>query len=136
MVVSRVKVRRAGEEVRAGIEVKLDAETSGGELTMFELRMPAGARSAAHVHTREQEVFFVIEGVLVLETEDGRTELAAGDTAVLPRDVRHSFAGGDAGARFLIATTPGGLERFFREIDAGVAPGEAASAAGLTFFDE
>ena len=135
MDVSGLRVRRAGEEVRAGIEVKLDAETSGGELTVFELTMPPGARSAAHVHTREQEVFIVLEGLLVLSTEEGETELAAGDTAVLPRDVRHSFSAGEAGVRFLIATTPGGLERFFREIDAGVAPGEAAANAGLTFFD-
>jgi quercetin dioxygenase-like cupin family protein len=126
-------VRRSGSEVRAGIEIKLDAESTNGELTAFELRMAAGARSARHLHTREQEVFLIIEGTLSLETDDGVTVLHAGDAAVLPREVRHAF-GTDHGARFLILTTPGGLERFFRDIDSGVQPDAAAAATGLRFF--
>lgn len=128
-----MKVRRAGSEVRAGIEIALDAETSGGELTIFSLRFGPGERSARHRHSRELETFLVLEGDLTVTTAEGETLLGPGDAGVLPRDTSHSFASGQSGARFLIITTPGGLETFFRDIDAGVPPSHAAEKAGLTF---
>ncbi|CAN5766053.1 hypothetical protein BH23CHL7_BH23CHL7_05080 [soil metagenome] len=131
-----MKVRRAGSEVRAGIEIVLDAESSGGELTVFSLSLPPGHRSATHRHTRELETFLVLEGELTLTTAKGETLLGPADAAVLPRGMDHSFAAGQSGARFLIITTPGGLEAFFRDIDAGVPASRAAEKAGLVFDDQ
>ena len=131
-----MRVRRAGTETRLGIEVVLDAETSAGELTIFSLRFQAGERSARHRHTRELETFLVLEGELTIATSEGDALLGPGDTAVLPRGTDHSFAAGQDGARFLIITTPGGLEQFFRDIEAGVPADRAADSAGLTFLDE
>ncbi|HVM29647.1 MAG TPA: cupin domain-containing protein [Candidatus Limnocylindrales bacterium] len=131
-----MEIRRAGAEVRLGTEILLDAETSGGELSIFSLSLPAGERSATHRHTRELETFVVMEGELAITTPEGETLLGPGDAAVLPRDVTHAFAAGQSGARFLIITTPAGLEAFFREIDAGVPPERAAENAGLAFVTE
>jgi len=71
-----------------------------------------------HVHHREDESFYVLEGQLRLQCGDETFVAEAGSYIFLPRDVPHSFrVEGDTPARMLTIETPGGGERFF--VDAG-----------------
>ncbi|HRX84866.1 MAG TPA: cupin domain-containing protein [Phycisphaerae bacterium] len=70
-----------------------------------------------HVHSREEEAFFVLEGELTL-TVDGRDQvLGRGGFCIGPRGVPHRFRNdGVVPARFLVLATPAGIEHFFAEI--------------------
>jgi quercetin dioxygenase-like cupin family protein len=101
--------------------------------TVLEAEVDPGAGAGWHTHTREDETVLVLEGEIVVHDGE-RHDLVAGDAYVLPRDTRHAFANeADSRARVYFVCTPGGLERFFRTVTAGVPADEAAAAAGLEF---
>ena len=103
------------------------------EATVLEGELEPGGGSSWHRHTREDETIVVVEGKLVVDDGE-RRELVAGQAHVLPRGVRHAFANeSDSLARVHFVCAPGGLERFFRDLVAGVSPDEAARRAGLEF---
>ncbi|MCL2696387.1 MAG: cupin domain-containing protein [Clostridiales bacterium] len=42
-----------------------------------------------HVHKDSDELFYVIEGRFVLETEDGAIEMCEGDCVIVPKGISH-----------------------------------------------
>jgi mannose-6-phosphate isomerase-like protein (cupin superfamily) len=103
----------------------------GGDARDHGPRCPSRARcrrGRTHAHARGRDDT-VLEGALVVD--DGvRHELGHGEAHVLPRGVRHSFANeSDSPARALFFCSPGGLERFFREVAGADTAAEAAAAA-------
>jgi len=69
-----------------------------------------------HVHHREDEAFWVLEGEVSLRCGDRTFRARAGSFAFLPRGVPHTFVvEGGAPARMLTLLTPGGAERLFVE---------------------
>jgi quercetin dioxygenase-like cupin family protein len=101
--------------------------------TVLEGELQPGGGSTWHTHTIEDETIVVVEGMLVVNDGE-RRELEAGDAHVLARGVRHAFANEtEALTRVYFVCTPGGLERFFRELVSGVPADEAAERAGLEF---
>jgi quercetin dioxygenase-like cupin family protein len=89
---------------------------AGGDapLAMMEVRSPAGSQPPPHVHHNEDEGFFVLEGAITLFTPDAEVALGPGEFAVGPKGVPHTFRAGDAGARVLTISTPGGFADFVR----------------------
>jgi quercetin dioxygenase-like cupin family protein len=127
-------VVRSGEETAAGVEIKLEADQTDGAVTVLELVLQPGGGAPFHRHSREHEILVLNEGTLRVEEESGAVELEHGDLVLIPRGTRHAFANpADTTMRALIVAVPGGLERFFRELESGVDPGEAAARAGLDF---
>lgn len=97
--------------------VRLSSVESAGALTMLEVVAPAGAGPPLHVHHREAEVFYVLEGRMTYRAGDQSYELGPGSSIYLPRDVPHAFrVTGDAPARFLALTTPGGIEALYEQL--------------------
>jgi quercetin dioxygenase-like cupin family protein len=127
-------VARSGKETAAGVEIKLAAEHTEGSVSVLELVLEPGRGAPPHRHSREHEILVVSEGALRVEEEKGDTVLSPGDLVLIPRGTRHGFANAAEGVtRALVVTVPGGLEQFFRDLDAGVDAGEAAARAGLEF---
>ena len=62
--------------------VKVSASDSGGQLALFHLTAPPMSGPPLHVHTREDEVFYVLEGELVFEVDGARHTVSAGGTGV------------------------------------------------------
>src|SRR5690349_13473220 len=50
--------------------------------------MKKGAHSSAHKHPEEQ-IFWVLSGIVEMEIEGKRRRLQAGDSAVIPGNVQH-----------------------------------------------
>lgn len=99
------------------LTVKLSGEDTGGALSLSEHTNPPGTGVPTHIHRREDETFYVVEGEVEIQV-GGETFIAReGDTAFLPRDVPHSWhvVGGRA-ARMLVAAVPAGLDGFFVEM--------------------
>ena len=89
-------------------------ETTGGAFGLVEnSAMPPGFGSPYHVHHREDESFYVIEGEVAFVV-DGQWHYAGPGTFVHgPRDIPHGFAViGTRPARMLLLATPGGFEQF------------------------
>ena len=103
------------------------------EATVLEGEIEPGGGGSWHTHTKEDETVLVLEGELMLDDGERRV-LRRGDAHVVPRGRRHMFTNeGDAATRVYFFCSPGGLERFFRDITSGVPADEAARRAGLTF---
>lgn len=111
---------RALRSTGALMIVKADAERTGGAFALVDLRAPPGYETPYHVHRREDEHFYVLDGELecVYGAEDAERVVAGPhDTVFLPRDVPHGFrVVSDDPLRMLATVTPAGLEDFFVEV--------------------
>src|SRR5688500_13501571 len=97
-------------------EVKASAADTGGQYTLVEITAPAGLQAPLHVHYRDDEGFYVLEGTVTLAVGDETVELVAGQHAYGPRDVPHQFTIGPDGARMLWVLTPSGFEDFIEDV--------------------
>ncbi len=89
--------------------------THGG-LAFAEMRVPPGMGIPRHVHTREDEVFYVIEGQIVFTLDDREFTAGPGATVFGPRRVPHAYRAAGAGARALVTIAPAGMEEMLREL--------------------
>jgi quercetin dioxygenase-like cupin family protein len=100
------------------ITFKATAATTGGLFGLFEVLAPPGDSPPLHIHRRDDESFFVVEGQLRFRCGERDIAAAPGSFVFLPRGVPHTFlVEGTANARLLGLLTPGGGEQFF--VDAG-----------------
>jgi quercetin dioxygenase-like cupin family protein len=94
--------------------IKATAADTGGSLTLLDVTDPPGVKAPLHVHHREDEAFWVLEGEVTFEVGGKRIEASAGDIVFGPRDIPHRYEVGEAGSRMLFALTPGGFEDLVR----------------------
>ena len=103
-------------------------EDTGGRYALWEAVVPPGGGPPPHVHSREQEGFYVLEGEITFTVGDQRLVAGAGTFANLPVGTPHSFTNeGGRPARMLISVAPAGLEKMFFEF--GVPLPEGATTA-------
>jgi quercetin dioxygenase-like cupin family protein len=106
--------------------ILLDGKQTRGALALVEIISGPGGSVPPHVHQREEETFHVLEGEIELWCGGHTTRLRAGDSYFAPRGVPHSPRVVSEGpARLLVAITPAGFERAFRDIDQLTAKNEA-----------
>jgi quercetin dioxygenase-like cupin family protein len=98
--------------------IKATAADTGGRISIVEVSEPPGAEAPLHVHHREDEGFWVLDGDVTFEVGGRTFEATAGDFAFGPRDVPHRYKVGDAGCRLLFLLTPGGFEGAITELSA------------------
>jgi quercetin dioxygenase-like cupin family protein len=96
------------------LTVKASAESTGGGLSLFDVRAPSGPASPLHVHRGEAEWWYVLEGELVVWAAGQVAEAPAGSFVYSPPDTPHTFSVVSDEARFLLGTNPGGFEAFLR----------------------
>ena len=99
-------------------EVKASAADTGGQYTLLEMTAPAGLQTPLHVHYREDEGFYVLDGSVTIEVGEETVELGPGQHAFGPRDIPHRFTVGPDGARMIWVLTPSGFEDFVEEVSA------------------
>jgi len=130
-------VLHAGEGV-AGFDaaVKASRFSTGGNLSVIESHTRGGA--PWHVHTREDEYFYVMEGTIVVHLGQETFEAGPGSFVFLPRGIPHARdVGGDGVAKLLMMTAPAMLEEFLREFHAASTREDRDAVAGkygITFF--
>ena len=90
--------------------IKATAADTGGQMTIVEMTEPPGAEAPLHVHHREDEGFWVLDGDVTFEVGDAIIEAHAGDYAFGPRGIPHRYTVGACGCRMLFILTPGGFE--------------------------
>jgi quercetin dioxygenase-like cupin family protein len=109
--------------------IKSSAETTGGAVAVIEHLAPQGSGSPLHVHSREDEWFYVIEGELTLWVGGETIVAPAGSFVFGPKGIPHTFTVSSAEARFLLVTEPAGFEQFMRAVGEPAARVEIPPAA-------
>jgi quercetin dioxygenase-like cupin family protein len=98
---------------------------SGGAYFAMEALVPPGGGPPPHIHRREDEAFYVLEGQIEFLLGDKRVTAGPGDFVNVPHGNVHCFhnSGTDM-ARLLLTFTPAGIEGFFEESLEPARPGE------------
>jgi mannose-6-phosphate isomerase-like protein (cupin superfamily) len=94
--------------------IKASAADTGGQMTIIEITEPPHAKAPLHVHHREDEAFWILEGSATFEVGDQTIEAGPGDYLLGPRDIPHRFTTGPEGCRMLFILTPAGFEDLVR----------------------
>jgi quercetin dioxygenase-like cupin family protein len=96
---------------------KASSEDTGGAYALTDSVVPPGGGPPPHVHHREDEAFWVLEGELEVTVGEATFRAGAGSFVRLPKDIQHAYENVGAGpARFLTLMVPAGLEKLFEEV--------------------
>jgi quercetin dioxygenase-like cupin family protein len=91
-------------------------ESTGGSLVLLEILTAPGGGPPPHVHTREDEFWYVLDGSFEIRIGDEVHAVGPGGFASAPRGTVHNFRNtAETPSRILVGFTPGGMEGFFRE---------------------
>lgn len=89
---------------------------SGGAYFAMEALVPPGGGPPPHIHRREDETFYVIDGECSFRLGSDRITAGPGDFVNVPRGLVHCFRNEGTGiARMVLTFTPSGIEGFFEE---------------------
>src|SRR6185437_6921415 len=89
-------------------------EDTGGRYALWEAVVPPGGGPPPHVHSREEEGFYVLEGEITFQAGEDRLVATAGMFVNMPVGTPHAFRNESGGpARMLISVAPAGLEGMF-----------------------
>ena len=101
-----------------GVRFMIDGSEAGERFSLVEHPMsPRALAAPLHLHTREDEHSFVLQGRMGALLGDEVVEAGPGDLVFKPRNQWHTFwNAGDEPCRILEIISPAGFERFFREV--------------------
>lgn len=91
-------------------------QTGGAFTVMDQIIQPQGG-PPPHIHHREDEAFYVLDGKFIFLYGDTQSEVSAGSFVYIPKRTLHTFKNIDTiPSRLLVTVTPAGLEDFFYAI--------------------
>ena len=103
-------------------------DDTSGKYAMWEAIVPPGGGPPPHVHSREEEGFYILDGEITFTVNGEKIVATAGMFANVPVGTPHSFKNeSDRPAKMLISVAPAGLEQMFMEV--GVPLTEGATTA-------
>jgi mannose-6-phosphate isomerase-like protein (cupin superfamily)/predicted enzyme related to lactoylglutathione lyase len=92
------------------ITFKAVSEETGGEYSLYELTVPPQLGAPPHIHHRETEAYYVLDGEVEFLRGEHTVRARVGEFVFVPRGVVHGFTNvGQEPARFMGIVTPGGL---------------------------
>jgi quercetin dioxygenase-like cupin family protein len=89
-------------------------EDTQGQFALMEQMTRKGNVPPRHIHHREDETFYVLEGEMTFSVGDRTIKATPGTMVFAPRDVAHSFTIDSEQVRILVQITPAGGEGFFK----------------------
>jgi mannose-6-phosphate isomerase-like protein (cupin superfamily) len=101
-----------------GVRFMIDGSEADERLSLVEHPMsPRALAAPLHMHTREDEYSYVLEGRMGALLGDDVVEAGPGDLVHKPRNQWHTFwNAGDEPCRILEIISPAGFEHFFQEL--------------------
>jgi quercetin dioxygenase-like cupin family protein len=94
--------------------VVLTGAGTGGGYCLIEASLAPGVGVPRHMHTREDESYYVLSGELEVIVGGKVFVLKAGDSLMAPRDIPHQIRNsGGAENHYLLIFSPAGLDEFF-----------------------
>ena len=116
-----------------GVRHMIESARTGGSFALVEHPIaPLALASPLHMHTREDEYSYVLEGTIGLQVGEEVIEAHTGDLVFKPRDVPHAFwNAADEPARVLEIIAPAQFATYFDEIAPLLDPSGPPDLAGL-----
>jgi quercetin dioxygenase-like cupin family protein len=126
-------VRKIGEGRTIGVvgdvyRFLATGNETNGKYAVWEAIVPPGGGPPPHVHSREEEGFFVLEGEISIAVDGEHFTGLPGTFVNLPVGSLHSFRNTtDKPAKMLISIAPAGLEKMFFEVGQPLPAGATTS---------
>lgn len=99
------------------MEVKATGQETNGVFSLIEGLLPPGYETPLHVKSKEEDMYYVLEGELTFTVGDKIIQGKAGTFIFVPRHIKHKFkVEGSSPAKVLFMFTPAGVEQFFIEM--------------------
>ena len=109
---------------------KAGGDDSAGRLSILEAVVTRTSEPRRHIHHREDEAFYVLDGQLSFHVGDAVLTAVAGSLAFAPMGIPHTFTVDIEPSRILVITSPSGFEGFV--FDLGVPATSDEPPAGLS----
>ena len=90
--------------------IKATGKETGGRYTLVEVLEPEGATGPLHVHHREDEGFWILEGNLTFQIGDETLKAGPGSFVFGPKGVPHTYWVDSGPAKILYILSPAGFE--------------------------
>lgn len=107
----------SGSSETPSLRLVMSGEETGGRFALIQMIVRREDEPPRHLHTREDEVLYVVEGTIVVSIADSRVECTSGDAVLLPRGRDHGFMLCTEEARLLVLAMPAGIEGFYMELE-------------------
>jgi quercetin dioxygenase-like cupin family protein len=89
------------------------SEASEGEVMLIQFHGKAGGEPPLHVHTQEDEFFYILDGSFVFESGGVQMQAKPGTFVWFPKNVEHGFRVYTETGKGLIGFLPGAMEQWF-----------------------
>jgi quercetin dioxygenase-like cupin family protein len=86
---------------------------TGGRFALMEVHTRRGLEPPPHIHTKEDELYYLLEGEMQFIAGDAEHVLSPGQSIFLPKNIPHQFRVLSSEAGFLVEVSPAGLEEMF-----------------------
>lgn len=106
------------------VTLKATSADTNGAYTLIEVTDEPQAGPPMHLHRREDEAFYILEGTFAFQVGDRALTATAGCFMTAPKGVPHSYKNiGTTPARMLALFIPAGIENFFEDLSKLTAAG-------------
>jgi mannose-6-phosphate isomerase-like protein (cupin superfamily) len=102
-------------ETRWFTDTRMRILVSEPDFSQVEAEALRGNMPPLHVHHDEDEIFYVLDGRMVLFVDAERVELGQGAARLAPRGVPHAYRVESERARWLVSSNSGGFAGFIGE---------------------
>lgn len=96
---------------------KATGKQTNGAFTVIDQTVQPQSGPPPHIHHREDEAFYILEGRFSFLSGDKQSVFEAGSFVYIPKGTLHTFKNiDDQQGKLLVIITPAGLEEFFYAI--------------------
>lgn len=109
---------------RMGVTHKLTSEQTGGAYYLCEAIFAPESESPFHIHHHEDEVIYVLEGLIDIRLDHKKLQAPVGGIIHLPKNIPHAIYNSlKTPLKIMVYAIPGGLENYFDEVEAALEGG-------------
>lgn len=87
-------------------------DQTNGQFSLFEAKGIPGMEPPPHIHSREDESYYLLDGEMWFKVGDEEFTGKPGDFVFLPRNIRHEFKVISKSFHCLVGIYPSGLEQY------------------------